>query len=438
MHYLQVALKRVVIVGAGPAGLFATQELAPDYDVKIIERSGYVGGSGLHSDGKLNFHPNVGGDLTEFIPEEEAWGLVEEIHDIFTALGVESTRYDESGLSQLEAGAAKAAIKFVKIRQNHIGSDHLHEVMGRMRRTLEEHGVDVILGRNVTRIVVEGGRVVSVETDDGPYPADAFLLAPGRSGSGWLIDQMRRLGVEMRYNPIDVGVRVEVPNEVMDEVTQGYRSWDPKFHIDTPSYDDFVRTFCVCPRGFVVREAYEDSLFGVNGHSMRDTGSPNTNFALLVRARLTEPLENTTEYGRRIAQLANTLGGRHPLLQRLGDLRGNRRSTWERLRRSYVEPIFTDVTPGDISMAYPHRTVKDLLEGLEMLDKVMPGINSDSTLLYAPEIKLYAMRIKTDNSLRTTIPNLYVAGDGAGVSRGIVGAAATGIIAARGIKRRRK
>jgi uncharacterized FAD-dependent dehydrogenase len=244
---------------------------------------------------------------------------------------------------------------------------------------------------------------------------------------------MERLGVDMNYNPIDIGVRVEVPNEVMDQVIHDCGSWDPKFHIYPPSYDDFVRTFCVCPAGYVVREAYEDDLFGVNGHSMRDTSSPNTNFALLNRVSLTRPLENTTEYGRRIAQLANTLGGRRPLIQRLGDLRGRRRSTWKRIERSYVEPTFREVTPGDISMAFPHRIVRNLLESLEMLDRVMPGIKSDSTLIYAPEIKFYAMRISSDNQLRTAIPNLYVAGDGSGVSRGIVGAAATGIIAAKGI-----
>jgi len=166
---------------------------------------------------------------------------------------------------------------------------------------------------------------------------------------------------------------------------------------------------------------------------MRESESPNTNFALVTRVSLTEPLENTTEYGRRIAQLANTLGGRHPLLQRLGDLRSHRRSTWDRIDRSYVEPTLREATPGDISMAYPSRMVRDLLEGLEMLDRVIPGVNSDSTLLYAPEIKFYAMRIETDRHLRTAVSNLYVAGDGAGVSRGIVGAAATGIIAARGI-----
>lgn len=427
-------MEKVIIVGAGPSGLFAAHELAGEFDVTVLERRGYVGGSGLHSDGKLNFHPQIGGDLTEFLPEPEAWDLVFRIRDVFRELGVDSSEQNEKGLDDLESRAVKAGIRFVKILQSHIGSDHLPEVMSLMRGRLEERGVVFRLESEVGNVAVEGGRAVGVRADGEFIGADNVLLVPGRGGSRWLISVMEGLGVRMQYNPIDVGVRIEVPNEVMGEVIGGYGIWDPKFHIYTPSYDDFVRTFCVCPRGFVVREAYEDELFGVNGHSMRDSGSPNTNFALLTRVRLTHPIENTTEYGRRVAQLTNTLGGKHPIVQRLGDLRGNRRSTWARIERSYVEPTFRDVTPGDISMAYPSRLVRDILEGLEMLDRVVPGVSSDSTLLYAPEIKFYAMRIQTDRQLRTAIPNLYVAGDGSGVSRGIVGAAATGIIAARGIR----
>ncbi|MCW4049471.1 MAG: FAD-dependent oxidoreductase [Candidatus Bathyarchaeota archaeon] len=423
----------VVIVGAGPAGLFAAYSLSKVHQVTILEKRGFVGGSGLHSDGKLNFHPKIGGDLTEFMPEGEAWALVYGIRDLFKGFGVELAQSDEEGLNQLEAEASRAGIKFVKIEQNHIGSDYLPDVIGRLRKRLEENGVDIRLKTDASEIIAENGKVAAVKNGDETFKADAFLLAPGRIGSGWLIDQVRKLGVEMRYNPIDVGVRVEVPNEVMDDVIQGYGCWDPKFHMYTPSYDDFVRTFCVCPAGFVVPEPYGDGLFGANGHSMRDTKSDNTNFALLTRMKLTEPIENTTEYGKRIAQLANTLGGYKPILQRLGDLRGYKRSTWDRLSRSHVNPTLRKVTPGDLAMAYPRRVITDLLEGLEMLDRVMPGINSDSTLLYGPEIKFYAMRIATDNQLRTGIPNLHVAGDGAGVSRGIVGAAATGLVAARGI-----
>jgi hypothetical protein len=429
-------LSKIVIVGAGPAGLWAAHQLSKKHHVTILEKRNFVGGSGLHSDGKLNFHPQIGGDLTEFMAPEEAWRLTYQIRDSFTDLGVEMAHSDEEGLRKLEAQASKAGIKFVKIEQNHIGSDYLPDVMTRMRSQLEEQGVDIRLKTEAKDLIIENGEVKGVINEEETFQTDAVLLAPGRIGSQWLIDQMNQHGVPMKYNPIDIGVRVEVPNEVMDEVIHGYGCWDPKFHMYTPSYDDFVRTFCVCPAGFVVREPYGDGLFGANGHSMRDTKSLNTNFALLTRMSLTQPLENTTIYGTRITQLANTLGGHKPILQRLGDLRKHQRSTWERLHRSHVSPTLRDVIPGDLTMAYPQRIITDLTEGLEMLDKVMPGINSDSTLLYGPEIKFYAMRIATDRQLRTRISNLYVAGDGAGVSRGIVGAAATGLVAAQGIAQR--
>ncbi|MCX6653866.1 MAG: FAD-dependent oxidoreductase [Candidatus Bathyarchaeota archaeon] len=404
-------MKRIVMVGAGPANLFAANHLAGDYKVTILEETGHVGGSGLYSDGKLNFNPLIGGDLTEFMPINEAWGVIEDIRETFKELGVNTEFRGEVGQRQLEREAARSGIRFVRIDQSHIGSDHLPGVMQAMRDRLEGNGVRFNLGVKATSLETSGPRVIGVKVDGRVYPADGVLLAPGRVGSGWLIELMSSLGVGMSYNPIDIGVRVEVQNEVLDEIVNEHGCWDPKFHIYTPSYDDFVRTFCVCPRGFVVKETYEDDLFGVNGYSMRDTSSRNTNFALLARIKLTQPLENTTEYGRGIARLANTLGGRKPILQRLGDLRAHKRSTWDRLNRSYVEPTLREVTPGDISMA-----------------------DSDSTLLYGPEIKFYAMRIKTDKTLGTSVSNLWVGGDGAGVSRGIVGAAASGIIAARGIR----
>ena len=426
-------MSKIVIVGAGPAGLWAANKLSEKHQVTILEKRNFVGGSGLHSDGKLNFHPKIGGDLMEFMIADEAWDLINQIKTSFMDFGVEMAQVDEEGLKKLETEASKAGIKFIKIEQNHIGSDYLPDIMTRMQRNLEERGVDIRLQTEAEKLVIENLKVKAVLTEDKSFKADAVLLAPGRIGSQWLIENMNQLEIPMRYNPIDIGLRVEVPNEVMDEVIHGYGVWDPKFHLYTPSYDDFVRTFCVCPAGFVVRELYGDSLFGANGHSMRKTKSKNTNFALLTRVSLTQPLENTTIYGTRIAQLTNTLGGHKPILQRLGDLRRNQRSTWDRIDRSYVSPTLRDVTPGDLTMAYPQRIITDIMEGLEMLDKVMPGINSDSTLLYGPEIKFYAMRIATDKQLRTKIPNLYVAGDGAGVSRGIVGAAATGLVASRGI-----
>ena len=247
------------------------------------------------------------------------------------------------------------------------------------------------------------------------------------SGPENLID---RYGIKASYGPLDVGVRVEVPSVIMDPVTRINR--DPKFHIITRRYDDFVRTFCTNPGGFVVKEEYQEFI-ATNGHSMTDRRSENTNFAFLVRLELTKPVENTTAYGMSIAKLVTTIGGRRPVIQRLGDLHRGRRSTEERIARNPVRNTLKDVTPGDISMALPQRIVMDIIEGLEILNQIVPGVNADSTLLYAPEIKFYAREIEVDRSLQTSIRGLYAAGDGAGLSRGIVTAAATGILAGRGI-----
>ena len=407
----------VKIIGAGPAGLFAAYELCDKFDVVVFEKRSYVGGSGLHSDGKLNFHPKIGGDITEFVSETEAWNLMDYILSIFKRYGVEINPYDEEKYEKLEVLGAQWGIKYIKIHQAHIGSDYLPLVINDMKKDLESRGVVFELNRDIQHLVPETGAF--------------YLLAPGRIGSEWLIESIKPYA-PIKYNPIDIGVRVETSNDVMKKVTDV--CWDAKFHIYSDGYDDFLRTFCVCPSGYVVRESYGNGLIGVNGHSMRKQHSNNTNFAFLCRANLTEPIENTTEYGKRIAQLTNTLGGGKPIIQRLGDLRHKRRSTWSRINKSHISPTLTDVVPGDISMAFPQRILQNLIEGLEKLDNIIPGLASNSTLLYAPEIKFYAQKIMTDKNLRVESEYpIYVAGDGAGISRGIVGAAATGIIAARGI-----
>lgn len=410
--------KKVNIIGAGPAGLFAAYELADKFKVTIFEEKDYVGGSGLHSDGKLNYHPSIGGDLTEFLQEQDARILIYKIKDIFEKCGAPKSTFDPYKHSVLESKASRSGIKYIPIHQEHIGSDHLPHLMKRFQDLLIEKGVKIELNSRKDYLSLGNN--------------DYLIVAPGRAGNEWLVRQLTPLGIKIHHNPIDVGVRVEVPNSVMKDVIE--TAWDPKFHIYSDTYDDFMRTFCTCPSGFVVRERYEDGIFGVNGHSMRKKLSDNTNFAFLSRVNLTEPLENTYEYGKKIAQLANTLGGKKPIIQRLRDLRHNRRSRWDRIDKSYVSPTLRDATPGDISMAYPRRIVQNILDGLDKLSGVIPGINSNSTILYAPEIKFYSMRIETDKHLKIDGYPIYVAGDGAGVSRGIVGAAATGMIAARGIK----
>ena len=426
-------MNKVLIVGAGPAGLFAAYELADSCNVTVIEQGDHIGGAGLYSDGKMNFHPKIGGDLLEFLSEEDAMKILDKIKHVFKNYGMAEVGNDWEKLLELERRATTAGIKFIPIRQNHVGSDYLPKVMNNFKIDMEKKGVKFELDTKVSDLISKNGKI-TVKTDKGNEEADYILLSPGRAGSLWLIEMAKKLGLGMRFNPVDIGVRVEALNDVFKEIIHDYQCWDPKFHIRTHQYDDDARTFCVCPYGFVVREFYEKDIFGVNGHSMKDKKSNNCNFALLVRTDLTQPLENTTEYGRFIAKQTNTLGGGKPIMQRLRDLRMGVRSTWERIGKSYVDPTLKDVTPGDISMAYPYRIVTDILEALDKLEKVIPGIGSDSTLLYAPEIKFYSMRLETNKNLQTVVPNIFVAGDGAGVSRGITIAAATGMIAANGIK----
>lgn len=448
---------RVVIVGAGPAGLAAAYELTKRsiQDIAIIDAgksatkrncpmiNSYkmcahcevcdimcgVGGAGTYSSGLLNLNPFIGGDLTELTGnEEEAWELVNLVDQMFLENGAPSNLFkpDEDKVDELERKASSADIKFIPINQRLIGTDNACKVIENIQSRLENEGVKFLLKTRVKEVkqgelLLDNGEIIKFEY---------CILAPGRSGMKWLEEQMNKIGIKTQYLPVDIGVRVEVPASIMEPICHIQR--DPKFHIRTSTFDDFVRTFCVNHRGFVVMEVYEDHI-GVNGYSFMEKKSDNTNFALLVRVGLTEPLEDSTAYGRSIAKQVTILGGGKPLLQRMGDLRRGRRSYWSRIERGAVNPTLLSVTPGDVSIGIPYRILTDILESLEKLDKVIPGVASDSTLLYAPEIKYSAKKVLTDKHLETVIPNLFVAGDGAGVSRGIVTAAATGIIAARGI-----
>ncbi|MBS7269911.1 MAG: NAD(P)/FAD-dependent oxidoreductase [Candidatus Freyarchaeota archaeon] len=448
---------QVVIVGAGPAGLAAAYELSKRNvrDILVIDQGkaaskrqcpmpkNYnncahcdpcsimcgIGGAGTYSSGLLNLNPYIGGDLTEFTNDErEAWELVNLVDQMFLENGAPDILFkpNREKVEELERKASSADVKFIPIDQRLIGTDNACAVIERIHSRLEGWGVKFLLETRVAEVkegelLLEGGDKVEFEY---------CILAPGRSGMKWLEGQMSKLGIPTQYLPVDIGVRVEVPASIMEPVCS--IEHDPKFHIRTSTFDDFVRTFCVNHKGFVVMEVYEDHV-GVNGYSFTNKTSDNTNFALLVRVGLTEPLEDTTAYGRSIATQITILGGGKPLLQRLGDLRRGRRSYWSRIERGAVKPTLMSVTPGDVSIGIPYRLLTDILEGLEKLDRVIPGIASDSTLFYAPEIKYSAKKVLTNKSLETKVSNLFVAGDGAGVSRGIVTAAATGIVAARGI-----
>lgn len=468
----------VIIVGAGPAGLFAAKHLAENSELKVLviekgrdaherncpmKTTGIcchcspcniitgVGGAGGMSDGKLNLNPYIGGNLVRYTNTEEyAYELINYVDESFVSFGApKEILFDAEKAAKLVERATKVGVRFIPIKQKHIGSDRLVQVIKNFKEYLEKKGItfllktcvdELIIGNNNimennniigTNKIIETNKIIGVKTNKGDtYYAKTVLLAPGREGQKQFIDFTKKYGIKANYSYIDVGVRVEVRYELMKEITD--INYDPKIHIFTKTHDDFVRVFCTNPQGFVVNENY-NGYIGVNGHAYHNKKSNNTNFAFLVRIKLTEPLENTFEYGKSIAQLATTIGGGKPVLQSLGDLKKGRRSTKERIKKYFVTPTLKDVTYGDISMALPSRILRDIREGLEQLDKLIPGICADHTLLYAPEIKYYSMKCEINDEFMSSINGLFVAGDGVGHSRDIINSACTGILAAKGV-----
>ena len=396
-----------------------------------------VGGAGALSSGTINLRPDIGGDLHKLVGNwKKAEELISYIDNVFLRFGAPKDRLfriNKVMASELERLAAEAGAKFIPTPQRHIGSDNTVKVIESMAEFLESNGVKFLLRTQALDLIREDEGKILVKTSAGNLLTNYVVLAPGRGGAAWFAELARKRGISIEPGPLDIGVRVEIPYYIAEPLTRVAR--DPKIIMYTKSYDDKVRTFCTNPRGFVIEERYDD-IIGVNGESYVNIQSHNTNFALLVTVRLTDPLEDTIAYGRSIAQLATKLGGGNPIIQRFGDLLSGRRSTWNRIEKSSIEPTLKYVTPGDISMALPHRIVTDLIEALQRLDILMPGVSSAQTLLYAPEIKFYSVKALINKYFETSLEKVFVAGDGAGLSRGINVAAATGVLAARGILER--
>ncbi|MBS7612324.1 NAD(P)/FAD-dependent oxidoreductase [Candidatus Bathyarchaeota archaeon] len=454
-----MALYDVVIVGCGPAGIFTALELSEKSDLSILMfekgldirdrkcpalTSGFCskqckpcnllngwGGAGAFSDGKLILSPDVGGWLTDYVPREELENLVKYVDTFYRKFGVPDKIYGGDGdfIEDIRRRAVLAGLNFIPMTLRHMGTDKANSVLEAARRYLNKR-VEVKFRTEVAKVLVENGKSVGVETSDGEvYRAKYVVLAPGRSGAEWLQREARRFQLGLENNPIDLGVRVEVPAAVMEPLTNAL--YEPKFQFYSKSFDDMVRVFCVCPQGEVITEIYDDVLT-VNGQSYSEKKTDNTNFAVLVSVSFTEPFKEPIAYGKYIARLANIIGG-GVIIQRLGDLKNGRRSTEDRINRSIVKPTLKNATPGDLSFVLPYRYLTDILEMLEALDKLTPGVFSNHTLLYGVEVKFYSARIKLDRNLETDIKNLYVAGDGAGITRGLMQASVSGVIVARSI-----
>lgn len=448
----------VIIVGAGPAGIFSALELTRSgtKSILMVEKGHTIarrrcparatacvgcptcdimtgwGGAGAFSDGKLTLTTEVGGWLGDYMPVEELSTLIDYSDDLWLEFGATTEVHgpDAQTALELQREATLAGMKLIPMRIRHLGTDRSPEVLDAMRVHLEAAGVDVKTDRAAVRIVAEDGCVTGVELDDGTTAAAATVIAaPGREGADWLTEQAKMLGVTLTNNAVDIGVRVECPAPIMQRLTDAL--YEAKLVYHTKAFGDAVRTFCMNPYGEVTTESYGD-VVTVNGHSFAESKTENTNFAVLVSQRFTEPFDDPITYGRSIARLANLLGD-GILVQRYSDLKAGRRSTPERIAQSIIKPTMPQATPGDLSAVLPYRHLTDLLEFIEAMDALAPGLAGPNTLFYGVEVKFYSSRLTVDSNLQTSIAGLYAIGDGAGITRGLVQAGASGVHAARAV-----
>lgn len=451
----------VIIVGAGPAGIFSALELVgkSNLNILMLDRgpdinkrkcpasrgfecvncepclllSGW-GGAGAFSDGKLTLSTEVGGWLNQYVSNKELDELVNYVDEIYLKFGATENVYgtDVEKVDEIERRASLAGLKLIRQKIRHMGTERCAQTLVKMRHALNDK-IEFKPRSDVKGLIVKDGVVEGVETVNGErYYGKYVIVAPGRSGAEWLQSEAQALGLKTLNNPVDVGIRVEVLASVMEELTNAL--YEPKFIYYSKSFDDQVRTFCVAPYGEVITESY-NGVLTVNGQSYAERKTENTNFAILVSTSFTEPFKEPIAYGKYLARLSNLLSG-GVIIQRLGDLESGRRSTPERIARSVVTPTLKNATPGDLSFVLPYRYLANIREMLQALDKIAPGIHSRDTLLYGIEVKFYSSRLQLSNCLETKIRNLFTIGDGAGVTRGLVQASASGVIVAREIMRR--
>ena len=462
----------VIIVGAGPSGYMCAYELAnknkelkillldrgkniyerkcPVLEHKIdkcpINQKGYrecypacsitsgFGGAGAYSDGKFNITTEFGGWLTDYMSPEQLIDIINYVDEINLSFGATKvlTNPDTDKVREIERRAMSVGVKLLRSKVRHLGTEENIKILSRIYDSLKER-IDMRFSTRVTDIVVEDKKVTGVKLDNGEVIEGKYVvLGVGREGSKWISELFDRYHIEMSQTQVDVGVRVECPNIVMEEINKNL--YEGKFIYKT-SVGSTVRTFCSNPGGHVVMENYE-GVVNVNGHSYNDSklSSNNTNFALLVSHHFEEPFNKPNEYALKVSSLANQLACGSVIVQKFGDIKLGRRSTVKRIEEGFVRPTLKEAVPGDLALALPYKTMRSIIEMIEVLDKITPGIATEHTLLYGVEAKYYSAHPKMDKKLEVIgINNLYVAGDGAGLTRGLSQASASGIYIARNI-----
>ncbi len=460
----------VIIIGAGPSGIFCAYELIKENkDLKIlmvekgrpIEKrmcpkrttkqcigcqpcsitTGFAG-AGAFSDGKLSLSPDVGGNLPDILGYDKAMELIKESDDIYLKFGADTNVYGvdkEAEIREIRRRAINANLKLIECPIRHLGTEEGYKIYTRLQEHLKEAGIDMVFHTMVKDIIIEDNKAKGIVTSKGDtYYANEVVSAIGREGSDWFKEICKEHGIETKVGTVDIGVRVEVRDEVMEFLNKNL--YEAKLVYYTPTFDDKVRTFCTNPSGEVATEYYENNLAVVNGHAYKskEFKTNNTNFAILVSKNFTKPFKTPIEYGKHIAQLSNMLCGGRILVQTFGDFQRGRRTTEERLCRNNLIPTLKDAIPGDLSLVFPHRIMVDIKEMLLALDKVTPGIASDETLLYGVEVKFYSNKVVVNTDFETSIEGLRAIGDGAAVTRGLQQASANGISVARSILAKRK
>ncbi len=453
----------LVIVGAGPAGIFTALELRrKQYSGSIlmleqgaaIEQRGCpkskthecvhckpfchittgFSGAGAFSDGKLSLSSEVGGDLPELIGADFAQSLIDATDKLYLEFGadehVEGRDVGEA-VKGIRRRAIQAGLKLVDCPIRHLGTEKAQEVYGRIQHWLIEQGVEIRFGVMCRDLCIEDGVCTGVQLENArtgeteTVAADRVVVAAGRKGADWLENLCRTHGIAHEPGPVDVGVRVEVRNEVMEEVNNVL--YESKLIGYPKPFGDKVRTFCQNPGGFVSQENYDNNLAVVNGHSYKDLKSGNTNLAILCSHHFSAPFNEPIAYAKKIGELTNMLGDGHLLVQRFGDILEGKRTWAKELERSNVRPTLPDAVAGDISSAMPYRTMVNILSFIRAVDQVVPGFAADETLLYAPELKFYSNRVTMNDRFETSVRGLHCLGDASGWTRGLMMASVMGV-----------